>query len=141
MPTTGPIMGHNLRIKIGTTTPAAIYAAKECKISISTDTTEINHKDNYSSSWKEATASVNSWSGSTSGLVYFDAANGIDDLIAFQIAKTKIKVEFSTGVSGDIKWTGDAYLTSAEVSASVGDVVSYSVSFTGTGALVQATAA
>lgn len=141
MPTTGAIMGHNLRMRIGASTAVAIYAATECSLSIETDTVEINHKDNYSANWKEIIPAASGWSGSTNGLVYFDAANGIDDAIAAQIAKTKVKIEFSTAVTGDLKWSGDAYLTSCELSGSVGEVATYAVSFTGTGALAQGTSA
>lgn len=141
MPTTGAIMGHNLRIRIGAVTAVAIYAATECSLSIETDTVEINHKDNYSANWKEIIPAASGWSGSTNGLIYFDAANGIDDAIAAQIAKTKVKIEFSTAVTGDTKWTGDAYLTSCELSGSVGEVSTYAVSFTGTAALTQGTSA
>lgn len=141
MPTTGPVMGHNLRMRVGTVTAVAIYAATECSINIETDTVEINHKDNYSNNWKEIIPAANGWSGSTNGLIFFDAANGIDDAISAQIAKTKIKVEFSTAVTGDLKWTGDAYITSCELSGSVGEVSTYAVSFTGTGPLTMATAA
>lgn len=139
MATPGVILGHNLRVRFGTSTATKIFAQTECSISIETDTTEINHKDNYSAGWKEILPSVSSWNASSNGIIYFDATTGVDDIIAAQTAKTKVKFEFTTDASGDYKLSGDAYITSCELSGSVGENSTYAVSFLGTGALTPGT--
>ena len=142
MPTTGPIQGHNLRVRFGTTaTTSAIYAATECSLSLETDSTEVNHKDNFSAGVKEVIPTATSWTVSTSGLVFFDQTTTIDDVITAQLAKTEIYIDFSTNVTGDVKWSGQAYITSCELSASVGEIATYSVTFSGASVLTQATQA
>lgn len=139
MATPGLIMGHNLRVRFGTATATKIFAQTECSVSIETDTTEVNHKDNYSTNWKEIMPAVNSWSASSNGMIYFDATTGIDDVIAAQTSKTKVKFEFSTDASGDYKLSGDAYITSCQLSGPVGEGSTYAISFTGTGPLTAGT--
>lgn len=142
MPTTGPVQGHNLRARFGTTiTTSAIYAATECSLSLETESTDVNHKDNYSAGVKEIIPTATSWTVSTSGLIYFDQATTIDDIISAQLAKTKIYIDFSTSVTGDVKWSGQAYITSCELNASVGEIATYSVTFSGASLLTQSTIA
>ena len=54
-------------------------------------------------------------------------------------ARTQFELKFSTEVTGDIKWTGQAFLTSLSADTPNEDSSTWSGSFSGTGELVQAT--
>lgn len=135
-------MGQDLRIRIGSTsTTATIYAATECSVKISTADTEINHKDNYSNGWTEGKPTVNSWTMDTGGLVFFDESVTVADLLAHQIGKVELFIDFTTGVSGDVKMSGKCYIVDQEIAAPNGEISTYKVSFKGTGPLTPSTVA
>jgi len=76
------------------------------------------------------------WSISTEGLVEYGLAasvTGADDLFDIWDNKTKVRVGWSTGVTGDTIYYGDAYITSYEESAGLNEVATYSVTFEGDG--------
>ena len=57
---------------------------------------------------------------------------------SYLATRTELTVMFSTEVSGDYKYSGSAWLTSMSMDSPNEDNTTYSLSFSGTGALTQA---
>lgn len=111
-------------------------------LSSSMDTRDTTSKD--SAGWSEKLEALKSWSLSGDGLVTYSITGDYDTpdaLFTIMSNRTKVKVKFGSTVSGEIDYTGDAFLTSYEQEAGVEDNVTYSFSFEGTGALTQASVA
>ena len=73
------------------------------------------------------------------GLIALDAAYGMSELFTVYTNRTKCAVVFSTDTSGDEYWSGDAYLTSLEMSVPMEENATYSFSFESAGTLTQYT--
>ncbi len=80
-----------------------------------------------------------SWSMSATALVDGSATEGFNEAFAALQAKTAIAVvqTSATPVTGDASLAGQAFITSIERTGEIDSVISYSVSFEGTGALVN----
>jgi TP901-1 family phage major tail protein len=97
-----------------------------------------------SAGWQENLEGLKSWSLSGDGLVTYSISGDYDtpdDLFTLLSNRTLVKVKFGSATSGEIDYTGDAYLTSYEQEAGVEENVSFSFGFTGTGVLTQASVA
>ena len=119
-----------------------IGRATSASLSVSMETRETTTKD--SAGWQENLEGLKSWSLSGDGLVTYSIAGDYetpDDLFTLLNNRTLVKVKFGSATSGEIDYTGDAYLVSYEQEAGVEENVTYSFSFTGTGALTQASVA
>lgn len=144
------IEGRDLMFFVADTktgTYKSIAAATNCSIEISLDTKEITTKDSASGAWQTVTPNKLSWSGSSDNLFELDATadgSSFDTLFDYMTQKKMIYVKFGTGktftdASG---WTlnkgmyeGTAIITSLNLTAGADDNASYSVSFSGSGAL------
>jgi len=116
-----------------------IGRATSASLSVSMETRETTTKD--SAGWQENLEGLKSWSLSGDGLVTYSITGDYDtpdDLFTLLNNRTLVKVKFGSATSGEIDYTGDAYLVSYEQEAGVEENVTYSFSFTGTGALTQA---
>jgi len=116
-----------------------IGRATSASLSVSMETRETTTKD--SSGWQENLEGLKSWSLSGDGLVTYSITGDYDtpdDLFTLLNNRTLVKVKFGSATSGEIDYTGDAYLVSYEQEAGVEENVTYSFSFTGTGTLTQA---
>lgn len=130
--------GKLLRFKFNT---KKFLHATTCKVSVSSKLEEIATKDT------DGTVSVPSnysWSGSTEALLSNLPAGDTthvtyDDILALQLAGTEIDVEFTTDVTGDIIYTGKAFIESSDITADTGTSVKVSVSFKGNGNITQDT--
>jgi predicted secreted protein len=134
------INGTNLTIKVGS--PAnSLLKATTASLELSVDLPEATTKD--SAGWSEFFAGVRSWTLSSDGLVDYATGSQVetDELVAMLIARTAVIVEFSTATSGDMKLTGNAFVTSISQTADMESPAGFSVSFQGTGALTQSTVA
>jgi len=119
-----------------------IGRATSASLSVSMETRETTTKD--SAGWQENLEGLKSWSLSGDGLVTYSITGDYDtpdDLFTLLNSRTLVKVKFGSATSGEIDYTGDAYLVSYEQEAGVEENVTYSFSFTGTGALTQASVA
>jgi len=119
-----------------------IGRATSASLSVSMETRETTTKD--SAGWQENLEGLKSWSLSGDGLVTYSITGDYDtpdDLFTLLNNRTLVKVKFGSATSGEIDYTGDAYLVSYEQEAGVEENVTYSFSFTGTGALTQASVA
>lgn len=124
------------------TTYDIIGRATSASLSVSMETRDTTTKD--SAGWQENLEGLKSWSLSGDGLVTYSIAGDYDtpdDLFTLLSNRTLVKVKFGSATTGEIDYTGDAYLVSYEQEAGVEENVTYSFSFTGTGTLTQASVA
>ena len=124
------------------TTYDIIGRATSASLSVSMETRDTTNKD--SAGWQENLEGLKSWSLSGDGLVTYSISGDYDtpdDLFTLLSNRTLVKVKFGSATSGEIDYTGDAYLVSYEQEAGVEENVTYSFGFTGTGVLTQASVA
>jgi len=138
------INGDFLIVSMDTGTgPEEVAFSTNCKLSLDMAGAKATTKD--SNGWEEIIAGNSKWTMETDGLVDFHPStgyHGVADLSAAWIARQKVTLYFTprTGaISGDQQWWGVAFITKIEVSAKQGDTVTYTASFTGTGALTEVT--
>ncbi len=116
-----------------------IGRATSASLSVSMETRDTTTKD--SAGWQENLEGLKNWSLSGDGLVTYSISGDYDtpdDLFTLLSNRTLVKVKFGSATSGEIDYTGDAYLVSYEQEAGVEENVSFSFGFTGTGVLTQA---
>lgn len=135
-----------------TGTYQSIAAATNCSIEISLDTKEVTTKDSASGAWQAVTPNKLSWSGSSDNLFEMSTtADGtsFDVLFEYMTGKKTVFVKFGTGTgfADATGWTlskgmyeGTAVITSLNLTAGADDNATYTVSFTGTGALKKVSA-
>ena len=145
MPATSIMNSTDVVIQIsedGGTTYDIIGRATSASVSVSMETRSTTTKD--SAGWDENLEGLKSWSLSGDGLVTYSISGDYDtpdDLFTLLSNRTLVKVKFGSATSGEIDYTGDAYLVSYEQEAGVEENVTYSFGFTGTGVLTQASVA
>jgi len=149
MATTGIFNGTSLVVLIGT---EVIGYATSCSLSLAIDTPDSSTKQSLG--WADEIGGQRSWSLTTDGLAtvvpgtvatYVTTA----ELNALAIARTAVTVKFTTvdnstvggitPVSGDVVYSGSAFIESVDMTADMENPVTYSVSFKGTGVLAIAT--
>ena len=149
MATTGIFNGTSLVVLIGT---EVIGYATSCSLSLAIDTPDSSTKQSLG--WADEIGGQRSWSLTTDGLAtvvpgtvatYISTA----ELNALAIARTSVTVKFTTvdnstvggvtPVSGDVIYSGSAFIESVDLTADMENPVTYSVSFKGTGVLTIAT--
>lgn len=99
----------------------------------SAETMESTSKD--STGWKEFEQSFKEWSIEAEGLLVDGDAGYLELEEAFNNG-TKLKVELKMDTAGD-KWTGSVIVTDLPVEMPYDDLVSYSVTLQGSGALTK----
>ena len=121
-----------------------IAYAQNGSININHSTREITNKE--SGGWKETLEGLRDWSVDVDGAyAWTDAAgvaltNGFEDVLnSYILTRASLTVKFgTTGVAtGDVLYSGTAWLTSGSISAGTEDTATYSLSMEGTGALTQ----
>ena len=150
---TQPILGSNLMLFVhkktdggsGSTTKAtALACATSCKLDISASSLETSSKD--SGKWMTKQATKLSWSGSSDNLLVLE---DYESLFEIMIARTPIDIEFSTASNLNAEngvpeggwqtqadgYKGTAIITALTLTASDGDISTYSVSFEGVSAI------
>lgn len=134
MPSTGVLNGTTGVIQVGGTTVAHL---KTNGFEISHAVRDATSKD--SAGWTDNLEGLRSWT--MSGECYFaeDAAYGYEDLFDAVNARTLLTIKLTTDVTGDMEYTGTAYVTSVSRTDPNEESSSYSVSFTGSGAITKAT--
>lgn len=127
----------------------AVYAAgtrvayaTSASISMNHNLRDTSTKD--SAGWREQMEGQRDWEVSVEGMLIFTDAGGaiagltMDELYSTYIAtRTVFTIMFSTEVTGDLRWTGQAWMTSLSADAPNEDSSTWSASFSGTGALTQ----
>lgn len=125
----------------GTTTEETSFKAVACAQSstLSGSTEFIEATCKGSGGWREGAPGRQSWTMSTDGLYQPDSEVSVIDFMDLWLNKTKVKIAFGMEGSGNVRWSGFAYLTQPELSGSEGESATYSVNFEGTGALTKET--
>jgi predicted secreted protein len=149
MATTSVFNGTSLVVLIGT---EVIGFATSCSLSLAIDAPDASTKQSLG--WADEIGGQRSWSLTTDGLAtvvpgsvatYVTTA----ELNALAIARTAVVVKFTTvdnstvggvtPVTGDVIYSGSAFIESVDMTADMENPVTYSVSFKGTGVLAIAT--
>lgn len=141
MATAGVINGTKFAVYAAGT---KIAYATSASISMNHNLRDTSTKD--SGGWRDQLEGQRDWEVSVEGMLIFTESGGaiagltMDELYSTYIAtRTVFELKFSTEVSGDIKWTGNAFLTSLSADTPNEDSSTWSGSFSGTGVLTQAT--
>tara|TARA_R110002020_G_scaffold1629_3_gene7341 strand:+ start:3405 stop:3848 length:444 start_codon:yes stop_codon:yes gene_type:complete len=143
---TTALNGTDIKVYDSSTNILVAYA-QSGTININLSTRDISNKE--SSGWAEAMEGARNWDISVDGAyAWTDVSgsaltNGADDLLnSYIITRASVVVRFGNVVAttGNIYYEGTAWLTAFSVSAPTEDTATYSLSFTGTGALTQTVA-
>lgn len=135
MATTGTVLAKNMKIYVGAN---AITCQLNASLSCSTNTFQTTCKDSVANS--EYLPGAKEWSISGSANFSFDATYGFEDLWDSWDTQSVIVPIFQTGVTGDLKWSGNSYISELNATSDgVDAAVEYDVTFQGTGALAKAT--
>ena len=126
----------------------SIAYATSHTLSISGDTQDTSNKDEGGGDWAANEVSKLSWSASSENMYSVDGAgSNFDDLFDIMIKKTPVTATFSkkketTTDAPEGGWTaskpdyeGKVVITSLELNAPNGEYATYTVQFTGVGAL------
>lgn len=135
MPTTGTVLAKNMKVYSGTN---AITCQLNASLSCSTNMFQTTCKDSAANS--EFLPGAKEWSISGSANFSFDATFGFEDIWDLWNNQTSLTAVFQTGVTGDIKWSGTAYVEELNATSDgVDAAVEYDFTFRGTGTLAKAT--
>ena len=121
------IKGVDVLIKIGS---QVIGGQRNATVEMSAETLDTTTKS--SGGWSTKIAGLKSWTCSADGVFFIDDAGHKACETAF-LAGNAVQVELSN--TSGLYYAGDVIITSMSVEAGQDDVVSYSVSFEGTGEL------
>lgn len=141
MATTGLVNGTLVALYkdvSGTLTKVANLTSTDFELS--KDTIDATNKDG--GAYKEFLVGLSSWTMNAEGIFEEDGGvTGISakDLLDDMIAGAPITAVMTSEVSGDIKLSGSAIITSFAWNAPVNDVSTFSVSLQGTGSLTVGT--
>lgn len=144
----GVIKGQNLRIKLGT---KYVAFATSCTVHVSAQLEESSTKDS-TNGWQKQEITGMNWDISVDALYSVDTdatgVNGVDalDLI---LAQQQIDVEFTQAAgeknrvpsSGDIKYSGKAWVNDVSVNAPNRQNTTYTLQATGDGELTKGSVA
>lgn len=134
MATAGKFNGTLLNVYLNN---IIIGCATSSELSVNVDLADATCKDD--GGWADHIHGLRDWSVSTDGLVAYDGTNNIGDLYTLLSGRTSVTLKFTTNVTGDLVFSGTASVASISVSAEMESAVTYSVEFTGKGALTKAT--
>ena len=134
MATTGKFNGTLLNVYLDN---VIIGCATSSELSVNVDLADATCKDD--GGWSDHIHGLRDWSVSTDGLVAYDGTNNIGDLYTLLSGRTSVALKFTTNVTGDLVFSGQASVASISVSAEMEAAVTYSVEFTGKGPLTKAT--
>ena len=131
-------------IKVYDSAGVLVAYAQSGTLNVNHSTRDISNKE--SAGWAEAMEGQRNWDVSVDGAYAWTVpagtaiTNGADDALnSYIITRASFVIKFgNTGATtGDIVYEGSAWMTAFSVSAPSEDTATYSLSFTGTGALTQ----
>ena len=144
MATTGVFNGTSLVVLIS---GQVIGHSTSCSLSLAVDAPDASDKE--AGGWAVEIGGQKSWSVTTDGLstvVPGVLANYVstDELMILAADRVAVTLKFTTvtgttPTTGDVYWTGSAFIESVDITADMENPVTFSVSFKGTGALTTAT--
>lgn len=128
----------------------SIAYATNHTLNLSAELADVSNKDEGSGDWKVQEVKQMSWEATTENLYSVD---GYNSLFTLMTAKTPITAVFAPKQETDINvpsggtwtassgYTGNVIINSISVNAQVGDYATFTVNFTGVGALTAYTPA
>ena len=131
--------GDNLIIKMDVGSgPEEVALSTDCKLTVDLAMSKATTKD--SNGWEESIASNLKWVMDASAMVDFHPSSGflgVADLMQAQMSRSKVTLYFTmkSPAGGDRQWWGVGFITKCEQAAKQGEIVTYTASFQGTGAL------
>ena len=140
---TTALNGTDIKVYDSSTNILVAYA-QSGTLNVNHSTRDISNKE--SSGWAEAMEGQRNWDISVDGAYAWTnvggtaLTNGADDMLnSYIITRASFVIRFGNtdGTTSNIYYEGSAWLTAFSVSAPTEDTATYSLSFTGTGALTQ----
>ena len=124
------IKGLDVLIKVGS---QVVGGQRNASLEMSAETIDTTVKT--TGGWAAKIPGIKSWTSSCDGIYFLDDA-GLEAAQTAFMNGTEVSLEFSN--SSGLAYSGQAVITSMSVEAGQEDVVSYTISFEGTGALTVA---
>ena len=121
------IKGLDVLIKVGS---QVVGGQRNASVEMSAETIDTTVKT--TGGWASKITGIKSWTSSCDGVYFVDDA-GLEAAQAAFMNGTAVSLEFSN--SNGLTYSGQAVITSMSVEAGQEDIVSYTISFEGTGAL------
>ena len=121
------IKGLDVLIKVGST---VVGGQRNASLEMSAETIDTTVKT--TGGWASKIPGIKSWTSSCDGVYFVDDA-GLEAAQTAFMNGTAVSLEFSN--SNGLTYSGQAVITSMSVEAGQEDIVSYTISFEGTGAL------
>ena len=121
------IKGLDVLIKVGST---VVGGQRNASLEMSAETIDTTVKT--TGGWAAKIPGIKSWTSSCDGVYFVDDA-GLEAAQTAFMNGTAVSLEFSN--SSGLSYSGQAVITSMSVEAGQEDIVSYTISFEGTGAL------
>ena len=121
------IKGLDVLIKVGST---VVGGQRNASLEMSAETIDTTVKT--TGGWASKITGIKSWTSSCDGVYFVDDA-GLEAAQTAFMNGTAVSLEFSN--SNGLTYSGQAVITSMSVEAGQEDIVSYTISFEGTGAL------
>ena len=124
------IKGLDVLIKVGS---QVVGGQRNASLEMSAETIDTTVKT--TGGWASKIPGIKSWTSSCDGVYFLDDA-GLEAAQTAFMNGTAVSLEFSN--SSGLSYSGQAVITSMAVEAGQEDIVSYTISFEGTGALTAA---
>lgn len=121
------IKGLDVLIKVGS---QVVGGQRNASLEMSAETIDTTVKT--TGGWAAKIPGIKSWTSSCDGVYFVDDA-GLEAAQTAFMNGTAVSLEFSN--SSGLSYSGQAVITSMAVEAGQEDIVSYTISFEGTGAL------
>ena len=121
------IKGLDVLIKVGS---QVVGGQRNASLEMSAETIDTTVKT--TGGWASKITGIKSWTSSCDGVYFVDDA-GLEAAQTAFMNGTAVSLEFSN--SSGLSYSGQAVITSMAVEAGQEDIVSYTISFEGTGAL------
>ena len=121
------IKGLDVLIKVGS---QVVGGQRNASLEMSAETIDTTVKT--TGGWAAKIPGIKSWTSSCDGVYFVDDA-GLEAAQTAFMNGTAVSLEFSN--SNGLTYSGQAVITSMSVEAGQEDIVSYTISFEGTGAL------
>lgn len=111
----------------------AVGCATSVSLSLSQEMVDATCKS--SDGWQDMLPGQRNWTAEVSGLVIYENLFNVKEAAELIVNQTKVTLKFSTEVTGDTRFTGNAYATEFGTEAALEDTATYSLSFQGVGPL------
>jgi len=129
--------GTNLLVRIADDggSPVVVGHSTSCSISLSNEMSATTTKD--SSGFQEVIPGVRSAEISFEGLVDYTEANGGGEVAHKLLTRQLCDFTFGTAATGDTIYTGEGYISAAEISGAMEEATTYSGTIAVTGTITE----